>query len=193
MYFRSSDHLSTPLPTPRLLLRPWRAQDREPCARMTADPEVMRLMFPGALSRAESDALVDRIETHFSHHGFGMWALEIPGVTDFAGFVGLSVPSYVAAFTPCVEVGWRIARAFWGQGYATEAAATAMAYGYDTLGLEEIVAITVPHNLRSRRVMEKLTMTLDPRGNFEHPLLPPGHPLRGHVLYRKPYRHHGQV
>ncbi len=95
--------------TQRLILRRWRATDREPFAQLTADPQVMRHMFPGPLSRMQSDALADRIEAHFDVHGFGMWALEIPGVTPFAGFVGLSVPSYQAPFTPCVEVGWRIA------------------------------------------------------------------------------------
>ncbi len=152
---------------------------------MTADPHVMRLMFPGPLARSQSDALVGRIEAHFAVHGFGMWALEIPGVTAFAGFVGLSVPNYQAAFTPCVEVGWRIAHQHWGQGYATEAAAAAIAFGFDVLALHEIVALTVPDNLRSRRVMEKLDMARDPQGDFEHPLLPEGHPLRPHVLYRK--------
>lgn len=167
------------------MLRRWRAQDREPFAHLTADPQVMRHMFPGPLSRAQSDALVDRIETHFETHGFGLWALEIPGITAFAGFVGLSIPSYQAPFTPCVEVGWRIAHAHWGQGYATEAAAAALAYGFDVLGLQEIVALTVPDNLRSRRVMEKLGMTRDLQGDFEHPILPADHALRPHVLYRK--------
>ena len=176
---------TAPRPTQRLILRRWCAADREPFAQMTADPQVMRLMFPGPLSRQESDALVDRIEAHFDAHGFGMWALEIPGITTFAGFVGLSVPAYQAHFTPCVEVGWRIAHQHWGQGYATEAAAAALAFGFDVLALLEIVALTVPNNQRSRRVMEKLGMAHDQQGDFEHPLLPSGHALRRHVLYRK--------
>jgi ribosomal-protein-alanine N-acetyltransferase len=173
------------LRTERLLLREWTAADREAFAEMNRDPEVMEHMFPGTLSRAQSDDLADRIQAHFGEHGFGYWAVEIPGVSSFAGFVGLYVPGFEAHFTPCVEVGWRLARAQWGHGYATEAAAAAMAYGFEAAGLEEIVALTVPANLRSRRVMERLGMERDADDDFEHPRLPEGHPLRPHVLYRK--------
>src|SRR5262249_10587322 len=105
----------------RLYLRRWRPSDREPFARMNADPRVMEF-FPGLLSRQESDALVDRIEVHSQKHGFAQWAVEIPGVTPFAGFIGLSIPPYETSFTPCVEVGWRLDAAYWNQGYATEGA-----------------------------------------------------------------------
>jgi RimJ/RimL family protein N-acetyltransferase len=170
--------------TERLILRPWVPDDREPFAKLNADPEVMR-HFPAVLSRNESDALAVRAEEHFAARGFGPWALEIPNVAAFAGFVGLSVPRFEAPFAPCVEIGWRLARAHWGRGYATEAAQAALAFGFEELRLEEIVSFTVPENAASRRVMERLGMTYDPSDDFQHPALPVGHPLRPHVLYRK--------
>jgi RimJ/RimL family protein N-acetyltransferase len=172
------------LHTARTRLRRWRPEDRAPFAALNADPEVMR-HYPAALSGAESDALADRIEEHFTRHGFGLWAVELPGLTPFAGYVGLSVPRFEAAFTPCVEIGWRLARAHWGLGHATEAAFAVLAFGFEQLGLREIVSFTVPDNTRSRRVMERIGMSRDPAEDFDHPLLPPGHPLRRHVLYRK--------
>ena len=169
--------------TDRLLLRRWLATDREPFARLNADTQVME-HFPRPLPREESDALVERAEEHFARHGFGPWAVEIVGGYSFAGFVGLSIPRFEAPFTPCVEVGWRLAREHWGRGYATEGARAALAFGFERLGLEEIVSFTVPGNVRSRRVMEKLGMATDPADDFDHPALPEGHPLRRHVLYR---------
>ncbi len=140
--------------------------------------------FPAPLSREESDASVDRIEAHFERHGFGVWAVEIDSVAEFAGFVGLSVPRFEAHFTPCIEIGWRLAAEYWGQGFATEGARAALEFGFETLRLEDIVSFTVPANVRSRRVMEKLGMTQRESDDFDHPLLPVGHPLRRHVLYR---------
>jgi RimJ/RimL family protein N-acetyltransferase len=140
--------------------------------------------FPGPLDRAESDALAGRIRDHLARHGFGLWAVEARGVADFIGFVGLSVPSFQAPFTPCVEIGWRLAHEHWGRGYATEAARAALAFGFRDLALEEIVSFTVPMNRRSRRVMERLGMTRSAADDFEHPALPEGHALRPHVLYR---------
>lgn len=171
------------LRTVRLLLRRWRDEDREPFAAMNADPRVME-HFPKLLTRAESDATVDRIEAHFDEHGYGLWAVEVPGVAPFAGFIGLSTPRFEAAFTPCVEVGWRLAAEFWGRGFATEGAKAALAFGFESLDLREIISFTVPANVRSRRVMEKIGMTHDPADDFDHPLLPPGHHLKRHVLYR---------
>jgi ribosomal-protein-alanine N-acetyltransferase len=127
---------------------------------------------------------VDRIRAHIDRHGFGLWAVELPEVAPFIGFVGLSVPSFQAGFTPCVEVGWRLAVRFWGLGYATEAAAEALRFGFETLSLGEIVSFTVPQNLRSRAVMERLGMTRSAADDFEHPGYPEGHPIRPHVLYR---------
>lgn len=169
--------------TARLLLRRWRAGDRVPFAVLNADPRVVEYL-PGPLKRDESDALVARADGHFDEHGFGPWAIEVPGETPFAGFVGLSMPRFTAEFTPCVEVGWRLAAEHWGRGYATEGARAALDLGFDRLGLDEIVAFTVPANVRSRRVMEKLGMTRDPADDFDHPSLAEGHPLRRHVLYR---------
>jgi RimJ/RimL family protein N-acetyltransferase len=154
-----------------------------PFARLNADPRVMEF-FPAPLSRAQTQALVERIDAHFREHGFGLWAVEVPGVTSFAGFVGLSVPRFEAHFTPCVETGWRLAAEYWGRGYATEAATEALTFGFQTLSLREIVSFTVPANVRSRRVMERIGMVHDPGGDFDHPALAEGHPLRRHVLYR---------
>jgi RimJ/RimL family protein N-acetyltransferase len=140
--------------------------------------------LPAPLTRAESDALADRIATHFAQHNFGLWAVEIPDVSAFIGFIGLSTTDFKAPFTPCVEIGWRLAAAYWGQGYASEGAKAALAFGFETLQLSEIVSFTVPPNRRSRRVMEKIGLTHDPQDDFGHPLLPSDHPLHTHVLYR---------
>ena len=171
------------LRTERLILRRWRDSDREPFARMNADPEVMRHMVR-PLTREESDALVDRIERHFDELGYGLWAVEVPGVTRFAGFVGLLRATFPAHFTPAVEVGWRLDRPFWGQGYATEAARSALADAFERVGLSEVVSFTIPANLRSIAVMERLGMTREPADDFEHPNVPDGHPAKRHVLYR---------
>lgn len=172
-----------PLVGARVVLRAWRPDDRPAFAAINADPAVME-HFPAPLDRAASDALADRIAEHVAARGFGLWALEVPGVHAFAGFVGLAVPRFEAPFTPCVEVGWRLARGAWGHGYATEAARLAVDDGFARLGLAEVVSFTVPANARSRAVMERLGMAHDPADDFDHPLLPPGHPLRRHVLYR---------
>ena len=171
------------LRTHRLYLRRWRTTDREPFATLNADAQVME-HFPAALSREESDALAAQIESHFQQHGFGLWAVEIVNIVPFAGFIGLSVPRFEAHFTPCVEIGWRLAAEYWGCGYATEGARTVLAFGFEQLCPAEIVSFTVPGNLRSRRVMEQLGMTRNPADDFDHPALPAGHPLRRHVLYR---------
>jgi RimJ/RimL family protein N-acetyltransferase len=169
--------------TKRLLLRRWLPADRATFAQLNADPQVMEFL-PQLLTRAESDDFADRIERHFEQHGFGFWAVEADGVAPFIGFVGLAVPRFEAAFTPCVEVGWRLAAQYWGHGYASEAAAAAMQFAFQHLGLDEIVSFTVPENWRSRRVMERIGMRHDPAEDFDHPSLPAGHRLRRHVLYR---------
>lgn len=171
--------------TPRLLLRPWRDEDLAPFAALNADPVVMA-HFPATLSREESDAVAARIRRGFEERGWGLWAVAVPGEVDFAGFVGLSVPAFSAHFTPCVEIGWRLARAFQGRGIATEAARAALRYGFEAVGLQEIVSFTATVNEPSRRVMEKLGMRRDPAEDFDHPVLPEGHRLRRHVLYRLP-------
>jgi RimJ/RimL family protein N-acetyltransferase len=171
------------LSSPRCRLRQWKASDRAPFAAMNADPAVMR-HFPSLLTREESDAMAERIESAIADRGWGLWALEIPGVTQFAGFVGLNEPTWTAHFTPCVEVGWRLAASVHGAGYATEAARAAVTYGFEKLFLTEIVALTIPDNLPSRRVMEKLGMVRDEHGDFDHPRIQPGHRTARHVLYR---------
>lgn len=171
------------LRTERLRLRLWRDTDLVPFAAMNADPVVMALM-PRTLSREESDALAARIRAQFDDRGFGLWAVEVPGVADFAGFVGLSVPAFDAPFTPAVEIGWRIAREHQGRGYATEAARAVLARGFERIGLDEVVSFTVVANTASRRVMEKIGLHRDPADDFDHPGLPEGSPLRRHVLYR---------
>ena len=167
----------------RLCLRQWRDEDREAFAAMNSDARVMKF-FRSRLSRAESDAMVDGIQKHFSEHGFGLWAIEVPRVARFIGFAGLAVPRFSAHFTPCVEVGWRLAFEHWGHGYATEAARLALGYGFGTVALPEIVSFTSATNHRSRAVMERLGMRRDPADDFDYPPMPKGHPLRRHVLYR---------
>ena len=171
------------LRTPRLILREWREEDREPFAALNADPDVMRY-FPAVLSREQSDDTVNRIQAIFRKHGFGFYAAELIESGAFIGFIGMSVPSFEAPFMPCVEIGWRLAREYWNRGLATEGAAAVVEHAFGACGLAEVVAFTTRTNLPSRRVMEKLGMTYDPRDDFEHPGLEAGHPLRPHVLYR---------
>jgi RimJ/RimL family protein N-acetyltransferase len=171
------------LQTDRLLLRRWRDSDRLPFQQMNADPRVMEF-FPALLSPAESDALVDRAQAQFERHGFGPFAVELIENQSFVGFIGLSIPNFDAPFMPAVEIGWRLAFDSWGRGLATEGARSVIRYAFEDLGLDNLVSFTVPENLRSRRVMEKLGMTRDPADDFDHPRLHDGHPMRRHVLYR---------
>jgi RimJ/RimL family protein N-acetyltransferase len=171
------------LQTQRLLLRRWRPSDLPLLAAINADPSVME-HFPATLSAAESAALVERIEACFDDRGYGLWAVELPAQASCIGFVGLSPVDLQVPFAPAVEVGWRLARGFWGRGFATEAAAAATAFGFQRLDLTQIVAYTATANLRSRRVMERLGMRRDPVEDFDHPKLPAGERLRRHVLYR---------
>jgi RimJ/RimL family protein N-acetyltransferase len=169
--------------TPRLLLRRWRDADREPFAALNADPVVME-HFPAPFDRAASDALVDRIEADFERLGFGLWAVEVVDGAWFVGFVGLAEPTFDAHFTPAVEIGWRLDRTAWGQGFATEAARAVLEFAFLEVGLDEIVSFAIPANVRSWRVMERIGMTHDPRDDFDHPRFPPGHKCCRHVLYR---------
>lgn len=166
-----------------MLLRQWRDDDREPFAALNADPEVME-HFPGVLSRADSDSLVDRIVAGMSERCWGLWAAEITATGTFAGFVGLNPTTFDVPFTPAVEIGWRLARAHWGQGVATEAARAVLDYAFGPLDLDEIVSFTSTTNLRSQHVMQKIGMHHDPADDFDHPGLPEGNYLRRHVLYR---------
>ena len=169
--------------TARLALRRWREADLEPFAALNSDIEVMQY-FPSTLDRAQSAAMIERIEKSFSEDALGLWAVEESESRDFIGFVGLSKPKFKAHFTPCVEVGWRLAKQYWGKGYAREAAQAAMQDGFDRLALVEIVSFTAKLNARSIKVMERLKMTRNERDDFMHPVLAPDHPLCLHVLYR---------
>jgi RimJ/RimL family protein N-acetyltransferase len=178
-----SDHAE--LRTERLLLRGWRESDLEPFARMNADPEVMRFL-QGPRSRASSDASVRAITRHWERLGWGLWAVEVVGLTDFIGYVGLAEVNFEASFTPAVEVGWRLARSAWGYGYASEAARAALAFGFKDAHLSEILSFTSTINELSRAVMHRIGLRRDPAGDFEHPSVPAGDELRPHVLYRLP-------
>ncbi|WP_420997112.1 GNAT family N-acetyltransferase [Cupriavidus sp. 30B13] len=171
------------LETPRLRLRQWRAADFAPFAALNADPLVMAC-FPAPLERAASDAMALRCQGLIAARGWGFWAAERKADQAFIGFVGLHEPAAALPFAPCVEIGWRLAHAYWGQGYATEAAQAALQFGFARLRLAEIVSFTALPNVRSRAVMERLGML--PAGTFEHPAVAPGSPLRPHWLYRLP-------
>ena len=180
----------TALATERLGLRHWRPDDSEAFARMNADPAVM-CHFPAPLDRADSDALLRRIAGELDRRGWGLWALEERSTGRMLGFTGLSPVPFEAPFTPAVEIGWRLLPSHWGRGLATEAARAALSFGFDELGLDEIVAFTAVANERSKAVMRRLEMSRDPADDFEHPLIAQGHPLRPHVLYRA--RRRGQA
>ncbi|MEV7379758.1 GNAT family N-acetyltransferase [Streptomyces lydicus] len=169
------------LRTHRLTLRPWRDSDLEPWAAMNADPEV-REHVGDLLTREQSDASVALFQAEFDQRGYGWWAVEVRATGDFIGFAGLDQVDDDMPFTG-VEIGWRLARSAWGQGYATEAARTVLARGFDTLELPEILAVTTATNLRSQAVMRRLGMTRDPADDFDDPTAPEG-PLRPNVLYR---------
>lgn len=169
--------------TPRLLLRQWREDDLAPFAALNRDPEVMRF-FEEPLSRERSDAWARAIAAAIDDQGWGLWALERRDTDEFIGFTGLQVPRHPLPFLPCVEVGWRLARSAWGQGFATEAGQASLAHAFGPLALDEVVSLTAVPNTPSRRVMERLGLERHEHGDFDHPAVPPGHPLRRHVLYR---------
>ena len=167
--------------TARLVMRRWRDADRAPFAAMSADPDVMRY-FPAALDRAASDAVIDRIEALFTEQGFGLWALELAGPAEFIGFTGLNPMPGDVPGAGGMEVGWRLARPAWHQGYATEAARAAAGVAFGGVRLREIWSMTAIRNGPSQAVMRRLGMTLS--GCFDHPRIAAGHPLRPHVVYR---------
>ena len=168
--------------TARLVLRQWRDEDRAPFAAMNADPLVME-HFPALLTRDQSDAMVDRCVKQIERKGYGLWAVEVRTSGEFIGFVGLAMPTWKATFTPCTEIGWRLARSAWGHGFAAEAATAALATAFGPAGLHEVVSFTTTGNLRSQHVMQRIGMTCDPSEDFDHPRVGGG-PLRRHVLYR---------
>ena len=169
--------------TPRLRLRRWEQPDLDPFAEICADEQVMEF-FPAPLTRKQSNDFIARVDRHFDEHGYGFWAVESLEGPRLIGFVGLAQVAFAADFVPAVEIGWRLARSAWGQGYASEAGRAALGYAFETLGLCEIVSFTVPENARSRAVMERLGLKRNPREDFDHPTLGARHPLARHVLYR---------
>ncbi|HEY4343182.1 MAG TPA: GNAT family N-acetyltransferase [Parvibaculum sp.] len=173
----------TTIKTERLILRQWREDDFDVFAAMAADPQVMEFLLP-LPDRAASDAIAERLKAHITEHGFGFWALEAPGVAPFIGFTGLLHVGSEAPYAPAVEIGWRLARAHWGKGYAMEAAKASLEHGFGPLRLDEIVALTVPANVRSQQVMRRIGMARNEADDFDHPRVPEGHPLKRHVLYR---------
>ncbi|WP_329003103.1 GNAT family N-acetyltransferase [Kribbella sp. NBC_00709] len=173
----------TELTTDRLLLRNWRDTDREPFAAMGTDPAVME-HFPATMTPEQSDAFVDMVREKIDERGWGWWAVEVRETGEFIGFTGLNVPGFEAPFLPGVEIGWRLMKGAWGNGYATEAARAALAYGFGPAGLDEILSFTTTTNLPSQRVMQRIGMVHDEPGDFDHPRIPEGHRLRRHVLYR---------
>lgn len=175
--------MSTTLSSERLILRPWCEDDLDALAQLCADPEVMA-HFPATLDRAGSAALLGKLMAHQAEHGFTFWALQRREDAAFVGFTGLARVGFAAPFVPAVEIGWRLARPHWGQGYALEAARRALQFAFEDLQLDEVVSFTVPANQRSWGLMQRLGMHRDAAGDFEHPNLPLGHPLRPHWLYR---------
>lgn len=176
--------------TERLFLRPWKMDDLEPLAQLNADPRVMEY-FPKTLNLEESLKSLKEAIQHFDRYGFGFWAATLLDQGTFIGFIGLEHVDFSAPFTPAIEIGWRLAFDHWGKGYATEGAKAALKYGFEKLGLREIVSFTAVQNMRSRKVMERIGMHHDPKDDFDHPKLPIGHPLRKHVLYRKSMEENG--
>jgi len=173
--------------TARLRLRDWQPDDLAPFAAMNQCPEVMA-HFPAPLTLAESKKSMQAFQQEIAQHGFGLFVCELAATAEFMGFVGLHIPTFEAAFTPCVEIGWRLAQQFWDQGYATEAARAVLQFGFEQSKLAEILSFTVPDNQRSRRVMEKIGMHYCPKEDFYHPRLPREHRLAKHVLYRLSYK-----
>ena len=175
-----------PIESERLILRPWRQEDFAPFAELNADPQVME-HFPSTMTREESNAFAKRCAKEIEERGWGLWAVSVKDGAPFIGYIGLAPVNFSAHFTPAVEIGWRLAHEFWGKGYATEGAKTALRYGFEVLRLEKIVSFTAIQNKRSQNVMEKIGLHHNPADNFDHPRLPEGHPLRRHVLYQLKY------
>jgi RimJ/RimL family protein N-acetyltransferase len=169
--------------TERLVLRQWRSTDYEPFALINADFRVMEY-FPKLLTLEETMVCIERIVKHINDHGFGLFACELKSTGKFLGFVGLSIPTFEAPFTPCVEIGWRLAYQYWGNGYATEAAKAVLKFGFETVRLNEILSWTVPKNMKSRKIMEKIGMKQDETAGFNHPRIALDNPLSFHILYR---------
>lgn len=170
------------LETKRLKLRQWKESDLPLFATMNADPVVMEY-YPSILSETESNAMANKLKEFISERSWGFWAAETKKEKQFIGFVGLHKPTYDLPVTPCVEIGWRLGKEYWGKGYATEAGRESLRFAFEALKLSEVYSFTSVSNIRSRSVMERLKM-MNTGNNFEHPIIPEAHPLREHVLYK---------
>jgi RimJ/RimL family protein N-acetyltransferase len=169
--------------TPRLVLRRWRAEDFEPLERIHADPEVA-YWLGGPVFAALRATAIERIEAHFNEHGFGEWAIERTEDGELIGLAGLRRTAFPGPeMTPTVEIGWRLARPAWGQGYAAEAAAAALRDGFERAGMDEVMSWTASCNVRSQAVMRRIGLERRPELDFDHPKLNEGDPLRPHVVY----------
>ena len=168
--------------TERLKLRQWKAADRQPFVELNADPEVMEY-FPSTVSESDSDQFIQRVTAKIAESGWGFWAVELKETNDFIGFVGLSNPASKLSFNPCTEIGWRLAKMYWGRGYATEAAQAALTFAFENLAISEVVSFTSVQNKRSQSVMKNINIT-DTGQNFIHPSIPLGSELQEHVLFK---------
>lgn len=169
--------------TERLILRTWEEDDMNAYYSLNQDPKVVEFLFK-MTSINQARAFIETMNRQFNAHGYTIFALEEKQTGKWIGFTGLNAPVWSERFTPCVEIGWRIRSDCWGHGYATEAAKAILDYGFKMCALDEILAWTVPANIRSIRVMEKIGMMRDFNGDFYHPEIPSGHPLSKHILYR---------
>ncbi len=174
--------MNTPIKTERLTLRQWREEDFQPFYDINSDKTTMQY-FPMLLSRAESDEIAEKCHALIAQRGWGFWAVSLKESDDFMGFVGLHIPSIKLPFSPCVEIGWRLNKHYWGKGYATEAALASLGFAFEELKLDEVVSFTAVVNAPSRAVMERIGM-INTGNNFMHPSVPPGHELAEHVLYK---------
>lgn len=182
VYADSLIYMSEHLKSERLIFREWQDSDRDAFARMNADPIVMQYL-PRSLDEKSSNKLVDRFQKHFDEHGFGLYAVEIKESGEFAGFIGLQTVDFKAAFTPAVEIAWRLDYGVWGHGYASEGAQAVLDHGLKKLKIKKIVAFTVPENARSIHLMEKIGLKHVKGGDFQHPAVRKTDPLSKHVLY----------
>lgn len=173
----------TIIETERLILREWQNEDLPAFSRINQDPQVLEFL-PAPLTVQETADWIKRIQQHFKEHSYGLYAATLKSTGELIGYIGLNIPAFESHFTPCVEIGWRLASEHWGYGYATEGAKAVLEYGFDRAELKEIVSFTVPANQRSIAVMEKIGMSRNESDDFRHPKLPLDHPLSLHVLYR---------
>jgi [ribosomal protein S5]-alanine N-acetyltransferase len=166
--------------TERLLMRHWKKDDTLPFIEMCADRKVMEFLS-APLTQQEARITISRIQDHFKKYDFGLYAIEKKDTKKFIGFTGFMIPNFEHYFTPCVEIGWRIMSSEWKRGYATEAAAACLLFGFSKLDLKKIYSFTSIRNLASQRVMQKIGLHY--KGRFFHPMLPPEHSLSEHILY----------